>query len=45
MLSKAKALYQVKLILDYLPEEEYKLIPKETIDYRLCQKGLCGEGL
>ena len=33
MLSKAKALYQVKLILDYLPEEEYKLIPKETIDY------------
>lgn len=33
MLSKAKALYQVKLILDYLPEEEYKLIPKETIEY------------
>ena len=33
MLSKAKALYQVKLILDYLPEEEYKLISKETIDY------------
>lgn len=33
MLSKNKALYQVKLILDYLPEEEYKLIPKETIDY------------
>ena len=33
MLSKAKALYQVKLILDYLPEEEYRLIPKETIDY------------
>ena len=33
MISKAKALYQVKLILDYLPEEEYKLIPKETIDY------------
>ncbi len=33
MLSKAKALYQVKLILDYLPEEEYKLIPEETIDY------------
>ena len=33
MLSKDKALYQVKLILDYLPEEEYKLIPKETIDY------------
>ena len=33
MLSKSKALYQVKLILDYLPEEEYKLIPQETIDY------------
>lgn len=33
MLSKAKALYQVKLILDYLPEEEYNLIPKETIEY------------
>ena len=33
MISKAKALYQVKLILDYLPEEEYKLIPKETIEY------------
>lgn len=33
MLSKEKALYQVKLILDYLPEEEYKLIPKETIKY------------
>ena len=33
MLSKAKALYQGKLILDYLPEEEYKLIPKETIEY------------
>ena len=33
MVSKAKALYQVKLILDYLPEEEYKLIPKETIEY------------
>ena len=33
MKSKEKALYQVKLILDYLPEEEYKLIPQETIDY------------
>lgn len=33
MLSKAKAIYQVKLILDYLPDEEYKLIPQETIDY------------
>ena len=33
MLTKAKSLYQVKLILDYLPEEEYDLIPQETIDY------------
>ena len=33
MLSKAKALYQVKLILDYLPQEEYDLIPQKTIDY------------
>ena len=32
-MTKSEALYQVKLILDYLPEEEYKLIPKETIDY------------
>ncbi len=33
MLTKEKALYQVKLILDYLPKEEYQLISKETIDY------------
>lgn len=33
MVTKSKALYQVKLVLDYLPEEEYKLIPQETIDY------------
>ena len=33
MISKAKALYQVKVILSYLPEGEFKLIPKETIDY------------
>lgn len=33
MLTKAKMLYQVKLILDYLPEEEYNLIPKEIINY------------
>ncbi len=33
MISKEKALYQVKLILDYLPEEEYNLIPQEIIDY------------
>ena len=32
MISKAKALYQVKLILEYLPEEEYELIPQEMID-------------
>lgn len=32
-MTRAKALYQVKLILDYLPKEEYALIPKETIDY------------
>ena len=33
MLTKEKILYQVKLILDYLPEEEYKLISKDTVDY------------
>lgn len=33
MLTYSKALYQLKLILDYLPEEEYKLIPQEEIDY------------
>lgn len=33
MLSKGKALYQVKLILDYLPREEYELIPKDKIKY------------
>ena len=33
MLYRAKALYQVKLILECLPEEEYKLIPQEKIDY------------
>ena len=33
MLTTEKALYQVKLILDYLPKEEYELIPQETIDY------------
>lgn len=32
-MTKEKSLYQVKLILDYLPEEEYEKIPKETIDY------------
>ena len=33
MFTKAKSLYQVKLILECLPEEEYKLIPEETINY------------
>ena len=33
MFTKAKSLYQVKLILECLPEEEYKLIPQETINY------------
>ena len=33
MLTKCKSLYQVKLILDCLPEEEYNLIPEETINY------------
>ena len=33
MLTEEKALYQVKLILDYLPKEEYKLIPQDEIDY------------
>lgn len=33
MISKEKALYQVKVILDYLPEEEYNLISNETIEY------------
>lgn len=33
MLTKSKSLYQVKLIIDCLPKDEYKLIPQETIDY------------
>ena len=33
MLTKAKALYQVKLILDFLPQNEYDLIPQNVIDY------------
>lgn len=32
-MTKEKALYQVKLILDNLNEEEYDLIPKEDIEY------------
>lgn len=33
MMTKAKALYQVKVILDYLSKEEYDLISKETLNY------------
>lgn len=33
MLSNRKMLYQVKLILDYLPKEEYRLIPQDMINY------------
>lgn len=32
MLTKEKSLYQVKLILDNLPLEEYEMIPEEVID-------------
>lgn len=32
-MADGKILYQVKVILDYLPKEEYDLIPKETIEY------------
>ena len=32
-MTKEKALYQVKLILDNLEEEDYKLLRKEDIDY------------
>lgn len=28
-----QALYQVKLILDYMPDEDYKQIPEETIQF------------
>ena len=33
MMTKEKALYQVKLILEALPEEEYQLISKDTLEY------------
>lgn len=33
MLTKSKSLYQVKLIIDCLAKDEYKLIPQETINY------------
>ncbi len=32
-MTKEKALYQAKLIIDELSEEEYNLIPKEFLDY------------
>lgn len=32
-MTKEKALYQAKLIIDELSEEEYNLIPKDFIDY------------
>ena len=32
-MTKGKTIYQVKLILEHLPEEEYKLIPKHVIEY------------
>lgn len=32
-MTKAKALYQVKLIFDAMEESDYKRIPKETIEY------------
>ena len=32
-MTKEKALYQAKLIIDQLSEEEYNLIPKDFIDY------------
>ena len=32
MLTKEKSLYQVKLILDNLPLEEYEMIPEEVIE-------------
>ena len=33
MLTKPQYLYQAKLIIDCLPEEEYNSIPKETLKY------------
>ena len=33
ILNKEKVLYQVKLILECLPDFEYKMIPKEKLDY------------
>lgn len=32
-MTKEKALYQVKVILDYLPRDEYELISHKTIEY------------
>ena len=33
MMTKEKSLYQVKLIIECLPREEYELIPQEIIEY------------
>ena len=32
-MTQNQALYQAKLILDYMPEEDYKKIPEEIIKY------------
>jgi len=32
-MTQNQALYQVKLILDYMPDEDYNKIPEETIKY------------
>ena len=32
-MTQNQALYQVKLILDYMPDEDYDKIPEKTIQY------------
>ena len=32
-MTNGQALYQIKLILDYMPDEDYNKIPKKTIQY------------
>ena len=32
-MTQNQALYQVKLILDYMPDEDYNKIPEETIRF------------
>lgn len=34
-MTKKQSLYQVKLILDYMPDDEYNKIPQDTINYIL----------